>query len=311
MAQYRSQWTGEVIDDAVGKAKNIEYVIAGVDAQAAFEKVDAAYGIAPVYAVYTTFENFSEISCRCVERETPGGQIVYRFEGIDSQQKQWRWTLAKSEYSVADEGGYHSETRYAWNGPFTTQMEGREATSKTVALYENSQTATQNIAKGQYVIWSSRLYTADSDIAAGTVLRSAGANKNLTAVSNGGLNDLKSALNAITPTYTVPSAGANITYQSGQLIAMKIGNLVSVGGILTVTGAVAAGDVLLSNMPVSSLGGAVANDQPVLVTAVNLSTYVETVITCKIGYNGTLKATDSISSNTALRMGFTYSLYEV
>lgn len=189
MAQYRSQWTGEVIDDAVGKAKHIEYVIAGVDAQAAFEKVDAAYGIAPVYAVYTTFENFSEIFCRCVGRETPGGQIVYQFEGIDFLQKQWRWTLSKNEFS--------SEASYVWHGPFTTQLAGHESTSKAVALYENSQTATQNIAKGQYVIWSSRLYTADSDITVGTTLRSAGANKNLTAVPNGGLNDLKSAISPL------------------------------------------------------------------------------------------------------------------
>ena len=62
-----------------------------------------------------------------------------------------------------------------------------------VAIVENGNTATQNIAKGQYVIWKGSLYVASSAIASGNTLSSS----NLTAKSGGGLNDLHSAVGTL------------------------------------------------------------------------------------------------------------------
>lgn len=55
-----------------------------------------------------------------------------------------------------------------------------------IGIVENTNTATHNIAAGQYVIWNGSLYTASSTISSGATLSTA----NLTAVSDGGLNSL-------------------------------------------------------------------------------------------------------------------------
>jgi hypothetical protein len=63
-----------------------------------------------------------------------------------------------------------------------------------IGIVEDGDTATHTIAQGQYVIWQGALYTADAAIASGTTLAASGGNKNLTAVSGGGLNALNSNL---------------------------------------------------------------------------------------------------------------------
>lgn len=67
-----------------------------------------------------------------------------------------------------------------------------------LGIVEDTNTATHTIAKGQYVIWKDALYTASQAIPLGTTLSS----NNLTAVSNGGLNLLNSALNTERVTIT-------------------------------------------------------------------------------------------------------------
>ena len=57
----------------------------------------------------------------------------------------------------------------------------------SIGIVENTDTATHTIAKGQYVIWKDALYTASQAIPLGTALSAS----NLTAVSNGGFNDLR------------------------------------------------------------------------------------------------------------------------
>ena len=57
-----------------------------------------------------------------------------------------------------------------------------------IGIVENTNTASHNISKGQYVIWNGSLYRASSAISSGATLSTA----NLTAVSGGGLNSLES-----------------------------------------------------------------------------------------------------------------------
>lgn len=59
-----------------------------------------------------------------------------------------------------------------------------------IAIVEDTNNATHNITAGQYVVWKGSLYTASSNISIGDGL----SGSNLTAVSNGGLNDLASGL---------------------------------------------------------------------------------------------------------------------
>jgi hypothetical protein len=66
------------------------------------------------------------------------------------------------------------------------------AAAAAFGIVENGNAASQTIAAGQYVIWKGVLYTADAAIASGTTLAASGGNKNLTAVSGGGLNSLLS-----------------------------------------------------------------------------------------------------------------------
>lgn len=56
----------------------------------------------------------------------------------------------------------------------------------TIGIVQDTNTATQNITAGQYVIWHGALYTASAAIASGATLSSS----NLTVVTGGGLNNL-------------------------------------------------------------------------------------------------------------------------
>lgn len=61
-----------------------------------------------------------------------------------------------------------------------------ENTQNSIAYVENGNTATNNIAAGQYVLWKDSLYTAKNNIAIGATLSST----NLEAISSGGFNNL-------------------------------------------------------------------------------------------------------------------------
>lgn len=67
-------------------------------------------------------------------------------------------------------------------------------TNGAIAIVQTGDNATQTIDAGAFVLWKGLLYTADASIPADTAFSTEGGNKNLTAVSNGGLN----ALNSIT-----------------------------------------------------------------------------------------------------------------
>lgn len=88
------------------------------------------------------------------------------------------------------------------------------AAAAAFGIVENGNAASQTIAAGQYVIWKGVLYTADAAIASGTTLAASGGNKNLTAVSSGGLNALNSDLSSLgniiysgqnSSTFSIPS----------------------------------------------------------------------------------------------------------
>lgn len=65
-------------------------------------------------------------------------------------------------------------------------------TEALISIVENGNTCTHTggIAQGQYVNWKGDLYTADSNISVGATFASSGGSKNLTAVTDGGLNKL-------------------------------------------------------------------------------------------------------------------------
>lgn len=72
------------------------------------------------------------------------------------------------------------------------QIEKLSKTEVLISIVENGNTCTHTggISAGQYVNWKGDLYTADTNIAVGTTFASSGGGKNLTVVSNGGLNKL-------------------------------------------------------------------------------------------------------------------------
>lgn len=95
-----------------------------------------------------------------------------------------------------------------------------------MGIVETGVTATHAIAARQYVIWKGILYTADSAISVGTTLSRGGSGssgtKNLTAVSNGGFNALKSKF--VKNTATIPSTSIEqYKYETFDLTSPGIG----------------------------------------------------------------------------------------
>lgn len=80
-----------------------------------------------------------------------------------------------------------------------------------IGIVQNTNTATQNITKGKYVIWHGALYTASSAIASGATLSSS----NLTAVGGGGLNDLVKIKTITSPVTKDSGADISIVVNSG------------------------------------------------------------------------------------------------
>ena len=81
------------------------------------------------------------------------------------------------------------------------------AAAAAFGIVEDGNTATHTISKGQYVIWKGALYTADAAIASGTTLAASGGNKNLTAVSGGGLNAIKASIDSLNSKISTYSIG--------------------------------------------------------------------------------------------------------
>lgn len=80
-------------------------------------------------------------------------------------------------------------------------------TEDLISIVENGNTCTHTggISKGQYVNWKGDLYTADSNISVGATFASSGGSKNLTAVADGGLNDLIAIKNSLFEFDSIPS----------------------------------------------------------------------------------------------------------
>lgn len=187
MAQYRSQWTGEVIDTAVGNAKDLAFVEIGRDAAGALEKCKKAFGVSALYGIgdYDPLVYLSANLYHCISGGIYGGHEYWfaRLRGT-------RLTLYKL---------YEANNVAYWDGPIITdyaeaddvkaRLRGADA-----AFNCRYDTSSYNIEAGQYVFWKAYLWIATKNIAVGDTLASTGANKNLERVSNGGLNDLKSAL---------------------------------------------------------------------------------------------------------------------
>ena len=70
-----------------------------------------------------------------------------------------------------------------------------------IAIVEDTNNATHNISNGQYVVWKGSLYKATVNISSGDGL----SGTNLSAVSNGGLNDLDSAISTLNGKLTTSS----------------------------------------------------------------------------------------------------------
>lgn len=91
-----------------------------------------------------------------------------------------------------------------------------------IAIVEDTNNATHNITSGQYVVWKGSLYTASSNISIGDGL----SGSNLSAVSNGGLNDLASGLatlnSKILPqTITASGQAVDVRYvRSGNVVTV-------------------------------------------------------------------------------------------
>ena len=72
-----------------------------------------------------------------------------------------------------------------------------------IAIVEDTNNATHNISNGQYVVWKGSLYKATANISSGDGL----SGTNLSAVSNGGLNDLNSNITILNNYKNKPDAG--------------------------------------------------------------------------------------------------------
>lgn len=80
-------------------------------------------------------------------------------------------------------------SRYAMEG-HRHPTDTSRASKSVIGIVQDTDTATENISKGKYVIWHGALYTASDAIVSGATLSSS----NLTEVGGGGLNDIQRAL---------------------------------------------------------------------------------------------------------------------
>lgn len=96
-------------------------------------------------------------------------------------------------------------------------------TEDLISIVENGNTCTHSngITKGQYVNWKGNLYIADSNISVGATFASSGGSKNLTAVSDGGLNQFVAIENHFAVNL-YNTGGENYLYRMGDLKVMQM-----------------------------------------------------------------------------------------
>lgn len=117
---------------------------------------------------------------------------------------------------------------------YSVSWEDPSVTADMIGIVQNSDAATQNIAKGQYVIWHGALYTASADIASGAAL----SGSNLTAINGGGLNDLRNSTFALSnKTFSDFNDIANIGLYpfAGEALANSPGTSSTMWGFLLVS----------------------------------------------------------------------------
>lgn len=85
----------------------------------------------------------------------------------------------------------------AENGATVLEEVNNKAEESTVAIVETGDTAFHAITAGQYVMWNGALYKATVNIASGATLTSTGNGANLSAVTGGAGNDLKSEIDQL------------------------------------------------------------------------------------------------------------------
>ena len=121
------------------------------------------------------------------------------------------------------------------------------STEKVIEVFQKF-TATHNISNGQYVVWKGSLYKATANISSGSGL----SGSNLSAVSNGGLNDLDSGLSTLNGTLT--SEGVlqvqslpvtkNVSLSTVAIYAYRSGQMVFIGGYFSNTSGIANGTTI-------------------------------------------------------------------
>lgn len=124
-----------------------------------------------------------------------------------------------------------------------------------IAIVEDTNNATHNISNGQYVVWKGSLHKATANISSGDGL----SGTNLSAVSNGGLNDLDSAINTLnnklTPSigYATNTSSVSSAERAGY---RKSGNVVVLDLTFTMASTVSGNDttVLFTGLPHSISG---------------------------------------------------------
>lgn len=134
------------------------------------------------------------------------------------------------------------------------------AAAAAFGIVENGNAASHTIAAGQYVIWKGVLYTADAAIASGTTLAASGGNKNLTAVSGGGLNALQTSVDTLNSNLTIRDIKSTLSSSVATIdsaLSQRIGSVVVVQIRFTLTSAVTPSTNIISGFDrsISNYGG--------------------------------------------------------
>lgn len=162
-----------------------------------------------------------------------------------------------------------------------------------IAIVEDTNNATHNITAGQYVVWKGSLYTASSNISIGDVL----SGSNLSAVSNGGLNDLASALSTLNSkiTHHVTTLTADSDLGSSTIYYEYNDLMVSIPINATYTGSPASGWKQIFSMP-ASLAPALRQYATINMEVGN----VVTILDCRVNTDGTVEIYAPSTTNSTV-----------
>ena len=100
-----------------------------------------------------------------------------------------------------------------WN-----DWEATNTLPESIAIVENGSTASGSITKGRFVLWNNVLYTAKSNISSGDTLSTS----NLDAVSNGGLNKLRTDLDTVVEQLDGLYVNNNTAYETVAAVATYV-----------------------------------------------------------------------------------------